>query len=174
MTSPGDNHGKTTIATNLALLAARKGERVLLIDGDATRRSLSRIRYHDPEFGLADVVAGYIPLQKAVVHDQSGLVETLPMGRDVDPRSFAGVDATNFRERLYSAVADYDLLIVDADTSLRDVCSSAFVQRADAIVLVVRQGQADERTLTAATEALAAHWSKVAGIAFVTDGTRTA
>ena len=172
VTSPGDNHGKTTIATNLALLAAGKGERVLLIDGDATRRSLSRIRYHDPDFGLADVVAGYIPLKKAVVHDQSGLVETLPMGRDVDPRSFAGLNATDFRERLYAAVAGYDLLIVDADTSLRDVCSAALAERADAIILVVRQGEADERTLSAATEALGAHWPKVAGIAFVTDGSR--
>lgn len=174
LTSPGDNHGKTTIATNLALLAARKGERVLLIDGDSTRRSLSRIRYQDPDFGLADVVAGYIPLKKAVVHDRSGLVETLPMGRDVDPRSFAGLDATDFRERLYDAVADYDLLIVDADTSLRDVCSAAFAQRADAIVLVIRQGEADARTLTAASEALASYWSKVAGIAFVTDAPRRA
>jgi polysaccharide biosynthesis transport protein len=58
ISSPHPGTGKTTLAYNLALLAARCGNRTLLIDGDLRRSTLTRSLAPQHEHGIVSLLAG--------------------------------------------------------------------------------------------------------------------
>lgn len=58
--------GRSTVATNLAQLAALEGRRTLLIDADLSNPELSRRMGFQDEVGLHDVIDGRIPFDHAI------------------------------------------------------------------------------------------------------------
>ena len=59
--------GKTTIAVNLALTAAKHGKRVLLLDADLGMANAHIILGINPEKSLDDFVSGNINLNKIFI-----------------------------------------------------------------------------------------------------------
>jgi Mrp family chromosome partitioning ATPase len=60
VTSATTGEGKSTVAWNLALIAARSGARVLLIEADLRRPAFSSRMKIQPSAGLSDVLQSYI------------------------------------------------------------------------------------------------------------------
>ena len=65
--SAAPEDGKTTVALNLAQVAAAMGSRVLLMEADLRRPTLGKRLSIPSSTGLADVLIGAIPLSEAVV-----------------------------------------------------------------------------------------------------------
>ncbi len=66
ITSPGEKEGKTTVASRLAVVAARAGARVVLVDADLRRAGASqRFGAEEPD-GLGAVLTGQLTPQAAL------------------------------------------------------------------------------------------------------------
>ncbi|MGE0060762.1 MAG: GumC family protein [Xanthobacteraceae bacterium] len=137
------HEGKSTVAANLARVAARAGEKVLLIDGDLRKPSVAAALGLSGEPGLAEVLAGESDLGASVKRDPaSGLYVIGGMramsGTDVI-RLLASGQMTGLMQQAREA---FELVIVDTSPMLAAAEADVLVDLADFAVLVV----ASERT----------------------------
>ncbi len=113
VTSAAPGEGKTTTAANLAAAHAEQNRRTLLIDGDLRRPNVHRNFNISGAVGLSNVLLGEITWREALqaVTDVPDLY-ILPAG---PPSRRAGdLVGRGMVELLEAAVAEYDLVIVDA------------------------------------------------------------
>ena len=83
ITSPGSQEGKTTIALNLALAAARQGKNVLLVDADLHRPRVHERLGLEAARGLSDVLSANASLDDSIQTFQAGdgRLSVLPAGK---------------------------------------------------------------------------------------------
>ncbi len=137
--------GATTTAANIAAAFARDGRRVLAIDADCNRRSLSRLAgIHDDSAGLSDVLTRRAPLEdslRAVELGDSTSVAVLPAGKaEADMASLLRAKTmTETMERLRDW---YDLIVIDAPPLTTDAegASIARSARVDGVLCVIDRG----------------------------------
>jgi flagellar biosynthesis protein FlhG len=106
--------GKTNLVANLAVAAAGRGRRVLVVDGDLGLANVDVLLGLVPTATVADVLAGRCTLEAALVTGPRG-VHVLPAaaGRsELAALGGAGLDA--LMERLRAAAGAYDLVLIDA------------------------------------------------------------
>jgi succinoglycan biosynthesis transport protein ExoP len=143
---PGE--GKTTVAMNVARLAAQAGERVLIIDGDLRRPSLSRALATPGAPGLVQVLAGQAALDTMLWSDEHTSLRFLPAGiTDKLVNSPRILASEAMRLLLQRASARYDLIIADLPPVLSVVDVRAAAHLFDAFVFVVEWGLTSEETL---------------------------
>ena len=162
MTSATAGEGRTTIALNLGLTTAASGWRVLLIDGDFERGTLSKTLEAGGNAGLFDLIEGRAMVSSVVLSDpESGLNflplgnATLPASREPDPKTIA--------QKLSELANQYDLVIVDSGAVLADNYVRAFGEFADDIVFIVRSGGPRRDAVVAAIDALRINARKIRG-----------
>ena len=148
--APGD--GKTTIARHLAGAAARMGVRVLLLEADLRRPTLSRQLDVRSGPGLADVLIGAVMQGEAT---QAVDLDALPSGDGAGGRTFdvlvAGaslppnpgelIESRAMATLLERAKSTYDLVVID--TPPLTAVSDAFplLRKVDGVVIVGRVGR---------------------------------
>jgi flagellar biosynthesis protein FlhG len=105
--------GKTVVATNLATLRQRRGERVLLIDFDAGLANAHLLLDIAPVHDLGHLMAGSVPLSEALT-DGPGGVKLLSGG--VGRHALANPTRREL-ERLFRALVpaeqQFDLIVID-------------------------------------------------------------
>lgn len=140
--------GATTVASNLALGCAGSGERVLIIDANFRRPGMQRVFKLPEGNGLADVLAGTVPLDEAVsatpVEGLSVLCAGTAAGRAV-PERLAG-EAMN--RVLLEASAKFDRIFIDVPPAIVAGDGMSVANRCDAAIIVVR-AYAEKRGLLA-------------------------
>jgi flagellar biosynthesis protein FlhG len=135
VTSGKGGVGKTQISANMALLLARRGQRVLLVDADLGLASLDLALGVHPHADLLSVVRGQCELREILVEAAHGvqLVPACP-GR----YEMANLQSAE-RERLYSALRElathFDTLIIDTGAGI-GANSVGFAALANEILLV--------------------------------------
>ena len=132
--------GKSLVSVNLAHLLAAAGGRVLLVDGDLRRGVLHRYFGVEAEPGLADVVSGALPLERALHATDTPNLDVLPTGKlPANPSELlAGVP---FQQLLADVGRRYSVVVVDTPPIL-SVTDSALVGRHAGInLLVLRAGE---------------------------------
>ncbi|MEO1065963.1 MAG: polysaccharide biosynthesis tyrosine autokinase [Pseudomonadota bacterium] len=144
MTSTLPGEGKTTISSNLAHLIALQGKRVLLIDADLRRRSLTNALLPDSRAGLVDVLMGTHTLQEALQKQSEKGPHILAAGSSQMQNPVSDLIAsTAMAEMLEKARNFYDYIIVDLPPSEPVVDARAFLQLTDFFMLCVLWGQAN-------------------------------
>jgi polysaccharide biosynthesis transport protein len=142
ITSSHPNEGKSTIAASLAQLIADGGARVILVDCDLRKPSLSRRLVRDGTAGLIDVITNKASLDKVIWSDPSTRLSFLPAGvksRLIHTSEILASDAMkSFFERLRDS---YEYVIVDLSpvTPVVDVRSTTHL--VDAFVFVIQWGK---------------------------------
>lgn len=170
VTSPGNNHGKTTVALNLALAAARRGEKVLLIDGDLEAHSLSSIRLGDPDTGLASVIAGATRLQEALVLDRSRMIMTLPAGNIQRLFGAGPLTADRITDMVIRQLPDVGLIVIDGPVI--GGATGTFTplsECADVLFMVYRSSEIDDTIVQNSISKLNGQRAKCAGSVIVTE-----
>ncbi len=135
--------GKSTVALNLAVAAARAGETVVLVDADRDGMVATRAAGATALPGLAEVVLGETGCTEAIVKRSDPPVDLLPAGKLAEFRpSRLSLDLIG--ETLLTPLANYDVIVVDAATAGRDRLGLTLAGRADACLLVVHEGAAQK------------------------------
>lgn len=148
--APGD--GKTTVARNLAEAAATMGSRVLLVETDLRRPTLSRRLSLPLTQGLAGVLIGALPLNEAIhgveLESQASgrasvarSLDVLAAGTVAPPNPAELVESQAMRDLLAHLRSSYDLVVID--TPPLTVVSDAFalLAQVDGVIIVGRVGR---------------------------------
>jgi succinoglycan biosynthesis transport protein ExoP len=142
ITSSVPNEGKSTIAASLAQLSAHAGARVILVDCDLRKPSLSQQLVPEASAGLLDVVADMVTLDEVIWSDPSSKLSFLPAGvkrRLFHTSEILGSDGMKlFFKRLRES---YDYVIVDLPPIIPVVDVRATSDMLDAYVFVVEWGK---------------------------------
>ncbi|MBN1420111.1 MAG: AAA family ATPase, partial [Planctomycetes bacterium] len=126
VTSGKGGVGKTNLAVNLAIAAARRRRRTILVDADYGLANADLILDVDPRWNLSHVLAGEVDPREALVEGPEGvrllagasgirrLADLDGEGREAAARAFA------------SLAGDADLLIIDTGAGIaRNVIATA-------------------------------------------------
>jgi flagellar biosynthesis protein FlhG len=110
--------GKSVLATNLAVLRARRGERVLLVDFDAGLANAHLLLGLAPQYDLSHVLEGDVEAHEALVEGPHGLrLLSGGVGRD-----FLANPTRRELDRLFRALRPlesvFDLVIIDHGAGL--------------------------------------------------------
>lgn len=133
--SPGS--GGTTVVSNLALVNAAAGQRVLVIDANMRRPALHRIFGVNEGPGLGDVIMGGAALEGAVQRAGDDRLHVLSAGSREHRAS--ELLATEAMTRLVRQARElYDIVLIDVAPALVSGDGMAVANRCDASVLVVR------------------------------------
>ncbi len=154
ITSTLKGEGKTTTATNLAVVCARDfGKRCLLIDGDVRRPSIAATFQIAEAPGLIDVVEKRCLLENAM---KRGPVENLTILTIGGSGKQCGQIWTSdvIRDLLGEARGWFDYIFIDAPPILSHVDVNLITEFADGVLLVVRAGLAEEALLGQAVKSL--------------------
>lgn len=161
ITSTSPNEGKTTTSLGVALAFAASGARTLLVDGDIRRATTSRQMNLYGAPGLLDLAQGQ-PEAACVHSTRFANLDCLPAG-GTQAHSAEILSRETFRQSILPLAQKYAWIICDAPPVLA-VADAAILSRvADAVVLVVRAGQAPVRAVHAAMRQLVEVGAKLRG-----------
>ncbi len=146
ITSSNPHSGKTFVASNLAMTLAMADKKVLLIDLDLRRHTLSEQMGHSRDtLGVTGYLAGTTDLRSIIMKGE----ENLDM-------IYAGIQPPNPAEMLLSEKLDamiqelrkmYDFIIIDS-TPAMNVADAIITDRlVDLCIYIVREGILDRRQL---------------------------
>lgn len=141
ISSPRRGAGKTTLAYNLALLAARCGGRTLLIDGDLRRSTLTRSLTPKHQPGLVALMAGQVDVSECVVEHRpllDFLGETSGPGVAHPSEILGSAAMVSTIDRLRKA---YDYIIIDLPPLLDCVDVRASAPAIAVFILVAEWGK---------------------------------
>lgn len=139
-----DGDDTASVALMLAAAAAAT-QRVLLIDTDLKRRTLSAIDADESEAGLVDVAVGRLELSDVIVRDRATNVNLLPF---VSPNSRRDrrISDADIKEA-FDKTRRFDMVIVAAVDVARDPSARFFAGLVDHIVLVARADERDDEAV---------------------------
>ncbi|GII78711.1 chromosome partitioning protein [Sphaerisporangium rufum] len=155
VTSCLPEEGKTSTATNLAIVFAQAGWRVLLVDADLRRPRVPAYLGIEGAAGLTDVLIGEAALEDVVQPWGEGEppVAVLPSGQvPANPSELLGSEA--MRKLVTRLTAQYDMVIFDSSPLLPVTDAAALSAICDEVLLVCRMGMTRRGHLTRARELL--------------------
>ncbi len=164
VSSPDPSEGKSYTAINLSYFLAKKGETVILVDGDMRRPSVSKSLKLEMEHGLSNMLAtgrDFI-VHQGVQHENMNVITCgkLPP----NPAELIGND--NMGEALRFLAHRYDYVIMDLPP-INIVSDAVTVSRyLDGILVVMMHGSTARKDAISAIRALQLAKAKILGIVY--------
>lgn len=147
-TSFNPGSGKSYVAINTASAEAKKGKRVLLVDLDIRRASLSK-RINSPSHGATSYLDGSCTdLDKLIVHDKSAGINILPSGT-IRPNPAELLEHDTLDEMFERLRQRYDYIFIDCAPIQLVTDTNILARVASHTIFVARIGLLDRRQLSA-------------------------
>ena len=151
---PNFGVGKTFVSSNLGVVVAQAGQRVLVIDADMRRGTLHEVLGARPEDGLSELLRGEIELEEAIRQMRGadnfsfisrGRLPSNPSELLMHPR---------FAELLRTLRPQYDLIIIDTPPVLAVTDAAVIGQHVGTTLIVARFGVDQAREVALARQRL--------------------
>jgi capsular exopolysaccharide synthesis family protein len=147
ITSTIPQEGKSTVAANLACtLALRTQQRVLVLEGDLRRPSLSQLFGLGRNPGICEWLESDKSLWTSVYHLEDPNIWILPAGSSPS-NALELLQSGKLSVLLDQLNALFDWIIIDSPPVLPFADTSVWMRMADGILLTTRQGTTEKRQL---------------------------
>ena len=164
VTSATEAEGKTSLASNLAVVAAQFGLRVVLVDADLRSPQLAGVfgLGHPP--GLSDLLANDHDVVDYLIE-----VENLRVlaGGSLAPNPAELLASPRMQELLTTLASHADLVVIDSAPATRVADALELVAACDLVLLSVRHAQTRLRSLHEAIERISQVGGEVSGVVYV-------
>ncbi len=140
VTSANPGSGKTFVSINLAKVLAIKGKRVLIIDLDIRKGSLSKI-VGKPESGITDFIIGKVEEKDLIVKGVEGTATLDAIGIGAVPPNPAELLSSEKLDGLVARMRDeYDFIILDCPPAEIVTDAKVINRLADMTLFIIRAG----------------------------------
>jgi capsular exopolysaccharide synthesis family protein len=154
VTSTIPQEGKSMVAANLACtLALRTHQKILLLEGDLRRPSLSQRFGLGRNTGLCECLQDGRSLTAGIYHLETPDLWILPAG-SAPSNALELLQSGRLSALMDQLTAWFDWIIIDSPPVLPLADTSVWMRLADGILLVTRQGITEKRKLQRGLEAL--------------------
>jgi capsular exopolysaccharide synthesis family protein len=165
VTSPAQGEGRTTVAANLAVAAARVGLHVILVDTDLRNPALAKLLGLGDQPGLSDALASAEPAHKYLLDSGVDNLRVLPGGsKPPNPAELLASAAAH--SMLVELQEDCDLLILDSAPILPVADSLELMPSVDVVLMVARRSVTRLRQLAAAADRVERVGATVSGVVY--------
>ncbi len=163
-TSATPSEGKTTVSSNLAVILAQRGTKVLLVDADLRRPNIHHRFGLNGKLGLSTVLSGQTTLEDSVqpVKEVPGL-DILASG-PVPPFPTEMLSSHTMTDLLKLAGEHYDYVLLDSPPILSVTDGVLLSRQVDAVILVVRHGKSSKHVVRRGRDLLVRSGAPMAGI----------
>jgi capsular exopolysaccharide synthesis family protein len=139
LTSVTSKDEKSKTIANLAVIYAREGKKVLVIDADL-RTPMLHHTFTSNGFGLADILLGQSPLSNAISETQIANLSFIPAGHaTVSPSEL--LSSEQMQELLSQVKEEFDIVLIDSPPVLAVTDAQIMAAISDGVVLIVNQGK---------------------------------
>ncbi len=163
ITGPSPGVGKTFISTNLAIVLANAGKKVLLIDGDMRKGFINKVLGKGREQGLSDLISKKLPPNEAIRKIENTNVDFISTGA-IPPNPSELLLHQRFGKILQYFSPQYDHIIIDSPPILAVTDAAIIGRLASATLMVVKSGQHPLRELQQSIKRLKQNEVDVKGI----------
>ena len=140
-----EGEGKTISAANLAVIMARTGSRVLLLDCDMRKPRLNSIFGFAREKGVSNILVGDCSIADAVCQTDIENLNLIPCGQ-IPPNPSELLGSKAMQEMLAALSRDYDRIVIDSPP-VSAVTDAVVLSKAVDGVVVVLQANKTERVI---------------------------
>jgi len=152
-TSALPDDGKTITCVNTAVVMAKQGKRVLLIDADLRKAIVHKIFELQPELGLSNVLSGGATWRDAICSTAEDNLFVLPSG-PLPPHPSELLASVGMQNVIREARNAYDHILIDTPPILSVTDAVLLAVRADMVALVVRSGRTTQGAIRSARDLL--------------------
>lgn len=162
ITSSVPDEGKSSTATNLAVIFAEAGKKVLLIEGDLRRPRVAEYLGLESAVGLTNLLAGQVELDDVLQPWGRGGLTVLPSG-SVPPNPSELLESNQMASLLESMRHKFDVVLIDTPPLLPVTDGAILAARADGALLVVHHGTTKKQQVALAVSSLHKVQAKLLG-----------
>jgi len=163
VTSSLPGEGKSTASINLAIALADAGTRVLLVDGDLRRPSVSKYLNLEGAVGLTTVLIGRASLADAVQQWGNPNLHVLPSGQ-IPPNPSELLGSAQMAKLLTQLEEEYDVAVIDSAPLIPVTDGAILAKLTGGAILVVGAGMVHKAQVQEALRALETVGARVLGV----------
>lgn len=163
VTSSLPQEGKTTTSTNIAIVLAQKGARVLLIDADLRRPRIHKMMGATQRSGLTTLLRGQHSENDVIALTKIANLFCLYAG-PTPPQPSEMLSSPQMRRYMAKWRNEFDHIVIDTPPILAVTDAALLSVDADAVLMVIRSGQTTKEALRRAHEVLAQVKAPMTGV----------
>lgn len=162
-TSPSKEEGKSTTCSNMAVVFAESGKKVLMIDADMRRPTLHHTFHMSNKAGLSNLLLGKGRLTDTIKKSGIKNLDLLLCGQI--PGNPAELLQSSEMDVLMKELREmYDLILFDSPPLLAVADSKILANKCDGSVLIINTGKTEKASVVKARDALVTAKAFVLGV----------